>query len=138
MAFNPKCIKKYNKDKDSEVSTKNYFVAHEIFDKYYNIPKEGLKDFQDALKWANNKAKLQGVDKPLYYTENHGLKAIPNKEAFREINKIKETISKEPSSNKELLKDGKYYDKSEISASLLEDIRYTPAEIGRFLKESCK
>lgn len=77
--------------KTSEASTKAWFRANGLLDKYLNIPEGSLNNFRkNNAKWTNYARVKYGVSEGMLFGEKEGGKrAVPNKKAFKAIDNKK-------------------------------------------------
>jgi len=72
----------------SEASTKAWFRTRGLIDKYLNIL--DLPGFRrENTKWSNYAKTKFNIEGRLFYEENNGTKAVPNKEMFEKIDRAK-------------------------------------------------
>ncbi len=82
------CKDKERVFKTAEASTKSWFRVNGAIDKYLNII--DLKKFRKFnAKWSNYARIKFGVNEQLFFEENGGRKALPNKVAFKSIDSAK-------------------------------------------------
>ena len=94
MSWKPNCAPEYIRiPNNSKESTKNYFVAHELIDKFNNIL--DLSKFRSAASWIKEQANKKGYfPDMLIYDTNNGTKASYNIPSFKKLDGINAQIEK--------------------------------------------